>query len=116
MTDSTSNLVELASSNGLTTLVSLLEAAGLTDTIANTEHLTIFAPSNAAFDKLPEETLADLSADTELLASVLKYHVVPDVIKMVTLDRVRKPKILLNTLADIPLKLTSDDKALRRYS
>jgi len=111
----TSNLVEVATNNGLTTLVSLVGAAGLADAIANTQNLTIFAPSNAAFDKLPEETLAALAADPELLASVLTYHVVPDVIKRETLERLRTPKLLLNTLADIPLKLTSCADTMRRY-
>jgi len=112
----TSNLVELATSKGLTTLVSLLEAAGLAETIATTENLTIFAPSDEAFSKVPKETLDALAADTELLASVLTYHVVPDIIKSYTLDKMGKPRILVNTLADIGIGITADKKSMKRYS
>merc|ERR1719383_4993 len=115
MTTPTSNLVELAAASGLNTLVSLVEAAGLAETLATTENLTIFAPSDEAFAKVPQETLDALAADTALLASVLTYHVVPDVITSRTLDKIGKPKVLVNTLADIGIGITSDPMKMMRY-
>jgi len=115
MQEPTMNLAELASSKGLTTLVSLLEAAGLADTIANGEVFTIFAPSNEAFDKVPEEIMNKLAADPKLLTSVLTYHVVPDKIKTNTLDKLQMPKFLVNTVADIAIGLTSSKMGYRRY-
>jgi len=72
------NIVEIASSNDdFSTLVTAVEAAGLVDVLADPEaEWTVFAPTNAAFEALPEGTLDMLLADTELLTRVLTYHVV----------------------------------------
>jgi len=64
--------------NGLTTLLSLVVDAGLADTLASVEPATIFAPTNEAFAAVPQETLDALASDTDLLKSVLLYHVVPN--------------------------------------
>ncbi|MFP4313888.1 MAG: fasciclin domain-containing protein [Alphaproteobacteria bacterium] len=60
-------------------LVGLLKATGLTETLKGEGPFTVFAPTNEAFDALPEEALADLlkPENKEKLASVLTYHVVP---------------------------------------
>ena len=42
--------------------------------------ITVFAPTNEAFAKIPEDTLASILADKDLLTSILTRHVVPDVI------------------------------------
>ena len=57
------------------TLVTALKAADLADTIGTAEALTVFAPTNEAFAKLPKETLAALLNDKEALTKVLLYHV-----------------------------------------
>jgi uncharacterized surface protein with fasciclin (FAS1) repeats len=68
--------VALASAPEFSTLVAALTAADLVDTLANLEaEYTVFAPTNAAFDKLPTETLDALLADPETLANILLYHV-----------------------------------------
>jgi uncharacterized surface protein with fasciclin (FAS1) repeats len=70
------NIVETAVAAGsFTTLVSLVEQAGLADTLATGGPFTVFAPTDEAFAKVPKETLAALAADPELLKSVLLYHV-----------------------------------------
>jgi len=71
--------VATAASNNpeLSTLVSAVEAAGLTDTLNNLEGATVFAPSNDAFAKIPQETLDMVLADQELLTQILTYHVAP---------------------------------------
>jgi len=62
-----------------TTLVAAVKAAGLVDTLKGAGPFTVFAPTNAAFDKLPKGTVdtllkPDMKAD---LTKVLTYHVVP---------------------------------------
>ena len=70
------NIVEIAASDKrFTTLVSLVEKAGLADDLASGE-LTVFAPTNKAFNKLPRKTLRAVKRDKDLLISVLTYHVV----------------------------------------
>ncbi len=59
-----------------TTLVAALQAADLVETLADLEaEYTVFAPTNAAFEKLPEGKLEELLADPETLANILLYHV-----------------------------------------
>ena len=58
-----------------TTLASLLEKAGLVDTLANGGPFTVFAPTDAAFAKVPKKTLAAVGKDKAKLRSVLRYHV-----------------------------------------
>lgn len=74
------NLVEVAENNFLSTLVATADAAGLADTLADENaSLTIFAPTNAAFQKTLDSlgiTAEDLMADTETLSQILLYHVV----------------------------------------
>lgn len=53
-----------------------VEAAGLTELLEGDEQLTIFAPHDAAFDKIPTNVLDSILADTELLTSILAYHIV----------------------------------------
>lgn len=61
----------------LSTLTSLVTAAGLGETLNTTADLTVFAPTNDAFGKVDATTLAALGADPKgALANVLKYHVV----------------------------------------
>ena len=59
------------------TLATALEKAGLVDTLKGKGPFTVFAPTDAAFAKVPKADLDALLADKEKLASVLTYHVVP---------------------------------------
>jgi uncharacterized surface protein with fasciclin (FAS1) repeats len=63
------------------TLVTALKAAGLAETLNGEGPFTVFAPTNAAFEKLPEGTLEQLLADKEALTEVLLYHVAPGKLK-----------------------------------
>jgi transforming growth factor-beta-induced protein len=71
------SIVDVAIANGsFTTLVGALQATGLDTVLANLESdFTVFAPSDAAFAKLPADTLTNLS--TEQLSNILLYHVIP---------------------------------------
>jgi uncharacterized surface protein with fasciclin (FAS1) repeats len=64
-----------ASSPQFSTLVSLLKKAGLVGAL-NKGSYTVFAPTNAAFAKLPKATLDAVGKDPALLKKVLTYHVV----------------------------------------
>ncbi|MBK3585058.1 fasciclin domain-containing protein [Streptomyces microflavus] len=70
--------VATAASNNpeLSTLVSAVQKAGLVDTLNNAENITVFAPTNAAFEKIPQADLNALLNDKEELTKVLTYHVV----------------------------------------
>ena len=71
-------IVEIASANpNFSTLVTAVQAAGLVETLSGPGPFTVFAPTNAAFDKLPPGTLDALIANKTALTSVLTYHVVP---------------------------------------
>merc|ERR1711879_840748 len=59
------------------TLIDFAVKDGLADTLTGDGPFTIFAPTNAAFAALPKEIVDAVSTDTELLKSVLLYHVVP---------------------------------------
>lgn len=72
------NIVETAAgAKQFSTLVSLVEDAGLAGTLSGKANYTVFAPTNAAFAKVPKKTLNALAADKKLLRKVLLYHVVP---------------------------------------
>lgn len=63
----------------LSTLVSAIEAAGLVDLLSDeTKMFTVFAPLNSAFDKIDDDALTALLADSEALTDVLTYHVISD--------------------------------------
>jgi uncharacterized surface protein with fasciclin (FAS1) repeats len=71
------DIVDTAVKNGnFTTLVTAIEAAGLVDTLKGEGPFTVFAPTDAAFAKVPADTLNALLADKTALAGVLTYHVV----------------------------------------
>jgi len=70
------------------TLATALQAAGLVDTLKGPGPFTVFAPTDAAFAKIPQADLDALLKDKAKLTAVLTYHVVPgkvmaaDVVKL----------------------------------
>jgi uncharacterized surface protein with fasciclin (FAS1) repeats len=74
---SAADIVDTAKSAGtFDTLVTAVEAAGLVDTLKGTGPFTVFAPTDAAFAKIPKAKLDALLKDKAALAKVLTYHVV----------------------------------------
>jgi uncharacterized surface protein with fasciclin (FAS1) repeats len=74
-------VAELAASDeSFSTLAAAIEAAGLTETLSQPGPYTVFAPTNEAFEALPEGTLDQLllPENREVLTQVLTYHVVPE--------------------------------------
>lgn len=82
--ESGKDIVKIAvGSKDHTTLVAALQAASYVDVISNAGPFTVFAPTNAAFDKLPKGTLEDLlkPENKDKLRSILEYHVYVGVLK-----------------------------------
>jgi uncharacterized surface protein with fasciclin (FAS1) repeats len=71
--------VATAASNNpvLSTLVTAVKQAGLVDTLNGLSNVTVFAPTNDAFAKIPKATLDKVLADKATLTKILTYHVVP---------------------------------------
>lgn len=70
------------------TLVTAVKAAGLVDTLKGEGPLTVFAPTDAAFNKIPKAQLDALLADKEALTAVLTYHVIAG--KIMAADLIEK--------------------------
>ena len=73
------DIVDIAASNDdFSTLVAAVSAAGLVDTLKGDGPFTVFAPTNAAFEKLPAGTVESLLEpdNKDTLTSILTYHVV----------------------------------------
>ncbi|MFJ1563929.1 fasciclin domain-containing protein [Streptomyces erythrochromogenes] len=70
--------VATAASNNpaLSTLVAAVKKAGLVDTLNNAKDITVFAPTNDAFAKIPKADLDKVLADKATLTKILTYHVV----------------------------------------
>ena len=83
------DIVAVAAGAGqFNTLIAAVKAAGLVETLQGAGPFTVFAPTDAAFAKLPKGAIEALLADKEKLTAVLTYHVVSgkvtaaDIIKM----------------------------------
>ena len=77
------NIVETAQGAGtFNTLIAAAQAAGLADALANGKNITVFAPTDEAFAKLPAGTVEDLlkPENKDKLAAILTYHVLPRVL------------------------------------
>ena len=73
---STAPVATAASANPvLSTLVAAVKAAGLVDTLNSAKNITVFAPDNAAFAKIPAATLKGILANKAELTKILTYHV-----------------------------------------
>lgn len=84
------NIVENAvNSKDHTTLVAAVKAAGLVPTLEGKGPFTVFAPTNAAFEKLPKGTVDSLlkPENKQKLTSVLTYHVVAGKLDMKALEK-----------------------------
>ncbi|MGA9270449.1 MAG: fasciclin domain-containing protein, partial [Lutimonas sp.] len=75
--DEPNTITKIASETAnLSTLYSALEASGLDDALDSGGPFTVFAPSNAAFAKLPADELNTIISTPSLLTALLQYHVV----------------------------------------
>ncbi len=91
------DVVEVAVENGsFTTLVAAVKAAGLVETLQGKGPFTIFAPTDAAFSKLPEGTVEMLlkPENKDKLTAVLTYHVVSGKVMAADVIKVDSAKTL----------------------
>ena len=73
------NLLEVAKVLNLSTLVKYLESTGISDTLKEDKGpFTLFAPTNKAFEALPESTKQTLRDDPAKLKQLLAYHMIPE--------------------------------------
>jgi uncharacterized surface protein with fasciclin (FAS1) repeats len=98
-----------ASTPQLSTLLSLVQKAGLADELAAPGKLTVFAPTNAAFAKVPKATLTALGKDPAALKRVLLYHVVAGKVTAAKVVTLRSAK----TLAGPAVKIRVTGKTVR---
>ena len=80
MKEQSADIVDIAVGAGqFNTLAAALDAAGLVDTLKSDGPFTVFAPTDAAFAKLPEGTVESLllPENKDKLIAILTYHVVP---------------------------------------
>jgi uncharacterized surface protein with fasciclin (FAS1) repeats len=100
------DIVETAASNpAFSTLVAAVKAAGLVETLQGKGPFTVFAPTNAAFAKLPAGTVEDLlkPENKDKLVAILTYHVVAgnvmaaDVVKLTKAATVQGSDIMIDT-------------------
>ena len=99
------DVVDTAVSAGtFTTLVTALKTAGLIETLKGTGPFTVFAPTDAAFAKLPPDQLKALLADKAKLTAVLTYHVVPGAV----LSKDVKPG-MVKTVQGTSINVTTTD-------
>ncbi len=112
----TQSIAQIATSKpDFSTLVSLVQKAGLVDAISAPGSLTVFAPTNEAFAKLAKTapaTYAAVLADPSLLAKVLTYHVVAGTIKSGQAIAVAQQSGTVKALEGEPISLSLKDGKL----
>lgn len=92
------------------TLVAAVKAAGLVETLQGKGPFTVFAPSDAAFAKLPKGTVEALLADKDKLTAILTYHVVAG--KVMAGDIVKMGGASPATVNGAPVRVTLRDGAV----
>ncbi len=83
------------------TLLTAIEAAGLTDALSGDGPFTVFAPTDEAFSAIPEDQLNALLADTDALTAVLTYHVVSGKVKAADVVELGSAETLQGSRVDI---------------
>lgn len=108
--DSEANILKIAlGSESHSTLVAAVQAASIEDILVNTGPITLFAPTNAAFEKLPAGTVEDLlkPENKEALKNILYYHAAPGTYKDALLKDGRKLGVAND--GSIEIKKDGDD-------
>jgi transforming growth factor-beta-induced protein len=106
----------VAGNDDFSTLLAAVEAAGLTDALADPEAtLTVFAPTNAAFEAALADlglTAEELLADTETLTSILTYHVLDEAVTSQDLADAGSEEIPVETLSGEELVVVVGDSGV----
>lgn len=88
------------------TLVAAVKAAGLVETLSGEGPFTVFAPTNKAFEKLPQGTVANLlkPENKKKLVAILTYHVVPGKVMAADVVKLSKAKTVQGSYVKIKVK------------
>ncbi|HET7897740.1 MAG TPA: fasciclin domain-containing protein [Flavisolibacter sp.] len=114
--ESAKDVVKVAAgSKDHTTLVAAVKQAGLVDALSNAGPFTVFAPTNAAFDKLPKGTVEDLMKpeNKDKLTDILQYHVFVGTLSTTlmqdgqTLNEVNGGNITISKTADGKIRINN---------
>jgi uncharacterized surface protein with fasciclin (FAS1) repeats len=104
-TASDKNIVQTANEAGqFKTLVALVKRAGLAGALSGSTKLTVFAPTDKAFAKVPQSTLRKLQRNRALLRSVLLYHVAKGNVKAAQVVKLRTVKTLNGATVRVGVK------------
>jgi len=98
------DIVETAVAAGqFTTLAAALKAAGLVDTLKGAGPFTVFAPTDAAFAKLPKGTVEELlkPENKAKLTAILTYHVVPGAVKAEQVTKLDEAKTVNGAMVKV---------------
>jgi len=99
------NIVKTATDAGqFKTLVKLVKSAGLVGALSGKQKLTVFAPTDAAFAKVPKKTLTALGKDKAMLKRVLLYHVVKGEVKAAQVVKLKSAKTLEGSSVKIAVR------------
>jgi uncharacterized surface protein with fasciclin (FAS1) repeats len=116
-TNAQKNIVDTAVAAGqFKTLAAALGAAGLVDTVKGTGPFTVFAPTDAAFAKLPAGTVENLlkPENKDQLTAILTYHVVPGKVMAADVVKLKEAKTvngkMLHVKANGPRLIINDAK------
>ena len=111
---SESDIVETAAAAGdFKTLTAALKAAGLDETLKGPGPFTVFAPTDAAFAKLPEGTVETLLKDPKgHLAEILKYHVVAGEVMAADVAKMDGQKVKTVQGAELTVEVSGDKVVL----
>lgn len=101
------DIIETATEDGnFTTLLAAIEAANLTDTLKGEGPFTVFAPTDEAFDALPNGTINALVNDTDALTNILLYHVAEE--RLMAEDVVNLTNITTLQGSELPVNVTDE--------
>lgn len=99
------NIVQTASDAGqFKTLIALAKRAGLAGALSGPGPMTVFAPTDKAFAKVPKATLQKLQRNRAQLRAVLLYHVVKGNVKAAQVVKLRRAKTLNGASVRIGVK------------
>ena len=105
-------IVETAAANkDFSTLVAAVKAADLAETLSGDGPFTVFAPTNAAFDKLGKETIAAVLKDKKKLAAILTAHAVKG--SVLAADVVKLDGKEVETVQGTKFKVSVKDKTVK---
>jgi uncharacterized surface protein with fasciclin (FAS1) repeats len=114
LADSTTIASVLRTDDRFTTLAAAIDSAGLDSALAADGPYTFLAPTNDAFDNLPEGTVPDLldRENRERLRTILRHHVIPQKIRSEEAANLT----VMTTLEGTQIPVSADDQTLRTGS